>query len=60
MSQEQVPDRVQSQQRDFGEPLWQVASARVYPPGGSHRTTVRQGEALVLCLLPGGAIEFTD
>ncbi|MES2537231.1 MAG: DUF4863 family protein [Pseudomonadota bacterium] len=31
----------------------------VYPPGSAHRPTVSQGRALVLYLLPQGAIEFT-
>lgn len=31
----------------------------VYPPGSAHKPTVSQGRALVLYLLPGGAIEFT-
>ncbi len=31
----------------------------VYGPGTAHRPTVTQGRALVLYLLPGGAIEFT-
>ncbi len=31
----------------------------VYEPGSSHRPTVTGGAALVLYLLPGGAIEFT-
>jgi hypothetical protein len=31
----------------------------VYGPGTAHRPTVANGEALVLYLLPGGAIEFT-
>ena len=31
----------------------------VYPPGSAHSPTVRQGRALVLYLLPQGAIEFT-
>jgi hypothetical protein len=31
----------------------------VMPPGSAHRPTVRQGRALVLYLLPAGAIEFT-
>ncbi|MFY3702043.1 DUF4863 family protein [Achromobacter dolens] len=31
----------------------------VYGPGSAHRPTVTQGRALVLYLLPGGAIEFT-
>jgi hypothetical protein len=31
----------------------------VYPPGTAHRPTVSGGCALVLYLLPGGAIEFT-
>ena len=31
----------------------------VYPPGSAHRPTVSGGKALVLYLLPEGAIEFT-
>jgi hypothetical protein len=31
----------------------------VYRPGTAHRPTVANGEALVLYLLPQGAIEFT-
>jgi len=31
----------------------------VYGPGSAHRPTVTGGRALVLYLLPGGAIEFT-
>jgi hypothetical protein len=31
----------------------------VYGPGSAHRPTVAGGKALVLYLLPGGAIEFT-
>ena len=31
----------------------------VYPPGSAHRPTVSQGRALVLYLLPAGAIQFT-
>jgi len=31
----------------------------VYGPGSAHRPTVRGGKALVLYLLPAGAIEFT-
>ena len=31
----------------------------VYGPGSAHRPTVSQGRALVLYLLPQGAIEFT-
>lgn len=31
----------------------------VMPPGSAHRPTVRQGRALVLYLLPQGAIDFT-
>jgi hypothetical protein len=31
----------------------------VYGPGTAHRPTVRGGEAFVLYMLPGGAIEFT-
>lgn len=32
---------------------------KVYPPGSAHHPTVRGGKALVLYLLPQGAIEFT-
>jgi len=32
----------------------------VYAPGTAHRPTVRQGRALVLYLLPGGQIEWTE
>ncbi|MDX3898927.1 MAG: DUF4863 family protein [Sphingobium sp.] len=32
---------------------------KVYAPGSTHRPTVRGGKALVLYLLPQGAIEFT-
>jgi hypothetical protein len=32
----------------------------VYPPGSAHRPTVSSGRALVLYLLPQGAIEFTQ
>ena len=32
----------------------------VYEPGSAHHPTVSNGEALVLYLLPGGHIEFTD
>ena len=32
----------------------------VYEPGSAHRPTVTNGEALVLYMLPGGRIEFTD
>ncbi len=32
----------------------------VYGPGSAHRPTVRRGKALVLYLLPAGAIEFTQ
>lgn len=32
----------------------------VYAPGTGHRPTVRGGRALVLYLLPGGRIEWTD
>jgi Domain of unknown function (DUF4863) len=35
------------------------AGWRVYGPGSAHRPTVANGEALVLYLLPQGAIEFT-
>jgi Domain of unknown function (DUF4863) len=31
----------------------------VYTPGSVHKPTVAKGKALVLYLLPGGAIEFT-
>lgn len=31
----------------------------VYPPASAHRPTVTQGRALVLYLLPAGAIQFT-
>jgi hypothetical protein len=31
----------------------------VYPPGSAHVPTVSDGRALVLYLLPGGAIQFT-
>ena len=31
----------------------------VYPPGSAHKPTVTQGRALVLYLLPQGAIQFT-
>lgn len=31
----------------------------VYPPGHAHHPTVTGGKAIVLYLLPGGAIEFT-
>lgn len=31
----------------------------VYGPGSAHRPTVSSGQALVLYLLPGGAIQFT-
>ncbi len=31
----------------------------VYPPGSGHHPTVSQGRALVLYLLPAGAIQFT-
>ena len=31
----------------------------VYPPGSAHRPTVSSGRALVLYLLPQGAIQFT-
>jgi hypothetical protein len=37
----------------------QAAGWKVYPPGSSHCPTVGGGRALVLYLLPGGAIEFT-
>lgn len=32
----------------------------VYEPGSAHHPTVTRGEALVLYMLPGGHIEFTD
>ena len=32
----------------------------VYEPGSAHHPTVTNGEALVLYMLPGGHIEFTD
>ena len=32
----------------------------VYGPGSAHRPTVANGQALVLYLLPQGAIEFTS
>ena len=32
----------------------------VYGPGSAHRPTVTEGRALVLYLLPAGAIEFTS
>jgi hypothetical protein len=37
----------------------QPAGWKVYPPGSAHRPTVGGGRALVLYLLPDGAIEFT-
>lgn len=37
----------------------QPAGWKVYPPGSGHRPTVSGGRALVLYLLPEGAIEFT-
>jgi hypothetical protein len=36
-----------------------AAGWTVYPPGSAHHPTVRGGCALVLYLLPDGAIEFT-
>ena len=39
---------------DHGGAGWQVNA-----PGSAHRPTVRDGRALVLYLLPGGAIDFT-
>lgn len=36
------------------------AGWKVYKPGSAHRPTVTGGEALVLYLLPHGAIEFTE
>ncbi len=33
---------------------------KVYEPGSAHYPSVIEGEALVLYLLPGGRIEFTD
>lgn len=38
----------------------QPAGWKVYPPGSAHRPTVSGGRALVLYLLPEGAIEFTQ
>ncbi len=38
----------------------QGAGWRVYEPGSAHRPTVTDGEALVLYMLPGGEIEFTE
>jgi hypothetical protein len=35
------------------------AGWKVYPPGSAHYPTVSGGRAIVLYLLPGGAIEFT-
>jgi len=37
----------------------QAAGWKVYGPGSAHYPTVRGGRALVLYLLPDGAIEFT-
>jgi len=37
----------------------QAAGWKVYGPGSAHRPTVTDGRALVLYLLPEGAIEFT-
>lgn len=37
----------------------QPAGWLVCPPGSAHRPTVRHGRALVMYLLPQGAIEFT-
>jgi hypothetical protein len=37
----------------------QPAGWKVYPPGSAHRPTVTGGRALVLYLLPQGAIQFT-
>jgi len=37
----------------------QPAGWVVYPPGSGHRPTVSGGRALVLYLLPNGAIQFT-
>lgn len=37
----------------------QAAGWKVYGPGSAHRPTVAGGRALVLYLLPQGAIEFT-
>ena len=37
----------------------QAAGWKVYPPGSAHRPTVTGGRALVLYLLPDGAIQFT-
>lgn len=36
----------------------QSAGWKVYPPGSTHCPTVSDGRALVLYLLPGGAIDF--
>lgn len=36
-----------------------TAGWKVYPPGSAHRPTVTGGKAIVLYLLPEGAIEFT-
>lgn len=38
----------------------QGAGWKVYEPGSDHRPTVTEGEALVLYMLPGGEIEFTE
>jgi len=37
----------------------QPAGWKVYPPGSAHHPTVSGGRALVLYLLPDGAIQFT-
>ena len=37
----------------------QAAGWKVYGPGSAHRPTVSGGRALVLYLLPEGAIQFT-
>ena len=36
------------------------AGWKAYEPGSAHRPTVTDGEALVLYMLPGGEIEFTE
>jgi hypothetical protein len=46
---------MQGEARFDGQPAGWV----VYPPGSAHRPTVTQGRALVLYLLPEGAIQFT-
>lgn len=44
-----------------GDPAFDGVKAgwKVYEPGSAHRPTVSGGKALVLYLLPDGAIEFT-